>query len=370
MKETLRKFENIQDPFNLNNYLTGYITIDQGDHYGQLLLTHINGMKCKEQVIYSTPKMHYPFSKIGNFYFKFLDRSAPVYDKLDGTNILGFRYIYRRKTYLSYKTRINPILLNGRYGNFYSMWCEMLNRYPNIVKAIKEYDINFSYELYGILNKHLILYPIRLDTKLLFGLDKFTGAIILPDEFKNLLPVINKDCEIQPSYFFPDFYKKIRGEIEAMNDYSNLELEEIKGSEGRVIYIKENEQWKQWKCKPETIFQIHTKPGLGKNDIVTTCYNALENVELDDLEYEFVAELLKEEFSEREIMANEVRIKNIIEEVKLEVKRRYLVIETYEKFGMKLGERKREVMHKMNEVFHRREMRYVYSIIQAFEGKK
>ncbi len=365
MTEVTRKFENIKDPFNPNNYLTGYITISQGDSYGQLLLTHINGMKCKEQIIYSTPKMYYPFSKLGNFYFKFLDKPAPVYEKYDGTNIISYKYIYRGKTYFTYKTRLSPILAEGKYGNFYSMWCEILKKYPNIIKASKEYDINFSYELYGVVNKHLILYPVRLDTKLLFGLDKSTGMIILPDEFKDLLPVVEKDCEIQPNYFFPDFYKKMRGEIEATNDYSNLE--EVKGSEGRVIYIKEEGQWKQWKLKPETIFKVHTKPGINKNDIKVTCYNALENVELDNLTYEYVCELLNEEFEMNEILANENRIKTILKEVKEEIKKRHFIIQIYNKLGLTLTKNRNELMRKMSKNFEKKDMRYVYNIIEAYE---
>ena len=145
MKETLRKFENIQDPFNPSNFLTGYITIDQGDHYGQLQLTHINGMQCKDQIIYSTPKMHYPFNKLGHFYFKFLDKPVQMYDKKDGTNIVSFKYIYRKKIYLTYKTRLNPVLGSSRFGNFYCMWCEMLEKYPNINQMAQDHDINTSF---------------------------------------------------------------------------------------------------------------------------------------------------------------------------------------------------------------------------------
>ena len=67
MTEVLRKFEDSQDPFNPTNFLTGYIDIAQGDNYGQLLLNHINGMKCKEQIIYSTHKIHYQFDRLCRF---------------------------------------------------------------------------------------------------------------------------------------------------------------------------------------------------------------------------------------------------------------------------------------------------------------
>lgn len=366
MTEVLRKFEDRQDLFNPANFLTGYMDISQGDNYGQLLLTHINGMKCKEQVIYSTPKIHYPFNRLGKFYFRYLGATSPIYEKLDGTNVISYHYFFKKNKYVTYKTRLNPILSNSKFGNFFSMWKEVLEKYPKVEQYASECDINFSYELYGILNKHLIAYPIRLDIRLLFGLDYHTGEVILPDKFKGELPIIEKYGEIKPSYFFPDFYSKVKGEIEATNDYSSLEW--VTGSEGRVIYIQDEEgKWKQYKCKPETIFKLHHQAGMSRNDIVTTCYNALENVELEELSYDFVVELLKEEFDGREVVSNEARIKVIMEEVKEEVQKRYKTIEVYNKLGIKLKDNKREVMRKMSELFNKKDMRYVYNIIESYE---
>lgn len=369
MTEVLRKFEDRQDPFNPTNFLSGYINISQGDGYGQLLLTHINGMKCKEQTIHSTPKIHYPFDKLGRFYSdcKFFKVLSPVYEKLDGTNIISYHYIFKKNKYVTYKTRLNPVLSESKWGNFFAMWVEMLEKYPEIGKHANEDDVNFSYEMYGILNKHLIAYPIRLDTRLLFGLDYHTGELILPDKFKEKLPIVEKHCEIKTSHFFPDFYSKIKGEIEATNDYSSLDW--VKGSEGRIIYTKdEHGSWKQYKCKPDTVFKLHHQAGMSKNDIATTCYNALENVDLEKLSYDFVVELLKEEFDEREIISNETRIKVILGEVKEEVQKRYQIIEIYNKLGMKLKDGRGKIMRKMSESFHKGDMRYVYSIIEAYEG--
>lgn len=368
MREVLRQFEDKQDPFNPDNYLSGYININQGDEYGRLLLTHINGMKCKEQTIYSTPKMHYPFNKRGSFYFKFLEKLSPVYDKLDGTNIISYRYIFRKKEYVTYKTRLSPILQEGRFGNFFLMWKEMLKKYPSIREYANNLDINFSYELYGILNKHLISYPVRLDTRLLFGLKRYNGEIVLPEVFREGLPVVDKHCDIKPSYFFPDFYQKVRSEIESTNNY--ISDDEAEGLEGCVIYIRDEDgNHKQWKLKPETVFKLHCQGGINKNDIMATCYNALENVDLEELTFEFVVELLKEEFNIRVILANEYRIKKILGEVKEEIVRRHDVIEVYEKLGLSLEENKNVLMRELSKHFNRSDMRRVYSIISAYENK-
>lgn len=368
MGEVLRKFENKQDPFNPDNYLSGYINISQGDEYGKLLLTHINGMKSKEQTIYSTPKIHYPFNRRGSFYFKFLEKVSPCYVKIDGTNIISYRYIFRKKEYVTYKTRLSPVLQEGRFGNFFLMWKEMLKKYPNIYEYAVDRDINFSYELFGILNKHLISYPVRLDTRLLFGLKRYSGEIVLPEEFKEGLPIVDKRCDVRPSYFFPDFYQKIRGEIESTNNY--ISDDEAEGLEGCVIYIQDiDENYKQWKLKPETIFKLHCQGGMNKNDIMATCYNALENVDLEGLTYEFVVGLLKEEFSIRTIISNEYRIKRILGYVKEEIVRRHSVIGVYEKLGLRLEENKNVLMRELSKHFNRGDMRRVYSIILAYENK-
>jgi len=368
MKETKKKFENIQDLFNPNNYLTGYIDVQQGDNYGQLLLTHINNMKCKEQIIYSTPKMHYPFNKHGAFYFKELEDTISTYNKIDGTNIISYKYIYRKKEYLTFKTRLNPILNNSKFGNFFKMWKEILEKYPEIIEIATEEDVNLSFELYGVLNKHLILYPTRLDTKLLFALNRYTGDIIPPEKYKNELPIVDKYCDIKKGIYFPNYYKKIVDDIEFTNDYSNKD--EIKGLEGCVLYIKDNEgKYKQWKAKPKTIFELHTKGGMSKNSIATTCYNALENVSLDELNYDFVAELLKEEYTETEIQRNEFRIKDILQLVKEEVVKRNNIIETYQKLNLSLKENKNTLMREMSKYFNKKDMRYIYSILEAYEGE-
>ena len=364
MKETLKTFENIQDPFNPDNYLTGQINITQGDNYGQLLLTQINGKECSPQVIYSTPKMHYPFNKNNEFYFGYLENSAPAYHKLDGTNIIAYRYIFNGEEFITYKTRLNPVLGHNKFGNFLFMWKEMLQRYPNIPQLTEKY--NLSFELYGILNKHLVLYPVRLDMRLLFALDRQTGKIILPEVFSDSLPVVEKYCNFDIKQLFSVQYGKVKEDIEKCNNY--LSDTEVEGLEGCVIYIKNNNsELCQWKLKPETIFKLHTAAGMSKTDIMITCYNALENVDIEDLTYEFVILLLSEEFSEREILRNELRIKFIIKEVKEEIKKRFKIIEVYTQIGLKISEDKRTVMRKMSEYFRKQDMRYVYAIVSAYE---
>jgi len=365
MKTKWRPFKEI-DPFNPQNTLIGEICHEQGERYGQIRLTQINDEPCN-RLIYSTPKMHYPFDKNGNFLFNKLKHSAIAYEKYDGTNIVAYSYYYKGKKYVTYKTRLNPVLKSGRFGNFFEMWTEILEDYypeiPDIV--MNEDEINISFELIGILNKHLILYPFRLDVRILFGIDNTNGNIILPDYFywNCDVPVANKVAVIPEELDFPKMYNKLRDKIEANNEY--LSESEVKGMEGLVIYSKEEGLWKQWKLKPETIFKLHTASGMSRKDITATCYNAFENY--DEINFEIVKELLLEEFTERNVTRNEYRIKEIIEEVKEEMRFRKEIIDIYNRTGLTLYENKRELMRKMSEHFPSNKMRYVYTVINALE---
>jgi len=365
MGDKWRTFTEI-DPFNPQNTLTGRICHEQGEEYGKIILTRINDKPCK-QIIYSTPKMYYPFDKKGNFYFKQPTTPTVAYIKYDGTNIVGYSYYYQGTKYITYKTRLNPVLKSGRFGNFYEMWCEILQKYQQIPKIILKEDINLSFELHGILNKILILYPFRLDIRLLFGITP-NGSIIRPEQFaKYGIPIAERYYEFKIGEDFPKTYNELRDELEKSNEVKSDS--EIVGLEGLVIY-QSNEDgttWEQWKLKPETIFKIHTKPEMSKKDIMITCYNALENVDIDGITFEFVGELLLEEFTENEITRNEYKIKQIIKEVKEELQLRNEIITTYKELNLSVKEDKTRTMRTLSQYFPSNRMRYVYTIINAYE---
>src|SRR5437763_962993 len=82
------------------------------------------------QVIYATPKLHYPFGKDGRFHFPPIQRLS-IYEKLDGTNVLAFRYRDAQgTTRVSYKLRLSAVLRNSKWGAFLDYWKELLARHP------------------------------------------------------------------------------------------------------------------------------------------------------------------------------------------------------------------------------------------------
>lgn len=155
----------LNDPFNPNNFVEGFLCTRAANDYGSLMISKVNGTKCP-QLIQGTPKLHYPFDKNGNWNFPSA-RKILVYEKLDGTNVVQYVYGDKKQTYTSYKTRLRPFLSDGRFGDFFGMWQDMLKKYPNINK-IAETGVAYSFELYGYLNRHLIEYSVGLDCALLF----------------------------------------------------------------------------------------------------------------------------------------------------------------------------------------------------------
>jgi len=363
-----REFKEIEDVFNPGNRLSGYICLESTKYYGALWLTEINGMQCKEQLILSAPKMHYPYNRNEKFYFYNTLEVSPAYQKYDGTAIIAYAYEFKGKVFRTFKTRMTAIAQSFEMYDFVGMWKEMIEKYPEVINLPSE-ELTIVFELYGIRNKHLIIYPIELNAVVLFGINRKTEQIVLPEDVgTKQVPAAGKYYDIKPEHNFEDFYKRIRGELESTNKVTDFGIE---GSEGSVIYVKDFELgWIQWKCKPESVMAVHMKPGLSRKDILTTCYNALENVSLEELNYEFVKELLMEEVTDREVDSRKTLVLKCIEEVKEEVYIRNTLIKRYKEFGVSLKEDKVKVMRFMSQHYPKNRMTYVYAILSALDGKE
>ena len=112
------------DQYN-NNEVDGFLCHHGGDDYGMLFITSVNGQSALS-VVTATPKLHYPFSKDGNWNFP---KAAKLlrFVKEDGTNIFCFRYKDATgKHIVSYKTRLVPFLQNSKFGPFKEMVDEII----------------------------------------------------------------------------------------------------------------------------------------------------------------------------------------------------------------------------------------------------
>jgi len=356
------------DPFNSTNEVCGFISRKATEYYGALLINQVNKQNVKEQLIMATPKMHYPFDsrEDGSRHYKFpIADNVEIYEKLDGTNVLSYKYSDGEQDFISYKTRLRPFLSSGRFGDFLTMWHEVADKYADEIEYVMDFnDCNLSFELFGNRNPHLIYYPNMLDIALLFGVNN-TGRILSPEKIKGVdnLPIVKKFATIDSD--FVSRYESLQKELEAtLKQQDDL----YSGTEGTVWYLNLPEgKTIQVKCKPETVETIHFSAGKGalsRNTIIATCWNGFENV--DVLTVEFIKKLLLEEFEERIVEANHYLIGECVKFVNEAAIFRNKVLAEYKSLGMNILLNKREVMRALSEKFDRNDMKKVYSIIVGY----
>lgn len=364
------------DPFNKKNdkpnFVEGFISRKSNEYYGAMIITKVNNVHC-EQLIMATPKMHYPFGKTDTdertYHFP-KAKQIEIYEKLDGTNVLSYFYFDAEgNRYMSFKTRLRPFLASSKFGNFHDMWIEVSkDKWNDIRDLMVKNNCNLSFEMYGSRNPHLVVYDTPLSFALLFGVTN-NGNILAPSDLgygisriygidpAHLIDVVTKDYV----WNYTENQKNLEAKLKKVDEnyYS--------GVEGTVWYLKTSKgQCIQFKCKPETIETIHFSQGagLGKNTIIATCWNALENV--DELTIEFVKQLLLEEFDPRVVEANHYLIEKSIQFVMSELHYRVRVLEEYRKTGLNFLSDKVAVMRALSQVFTKNEMKKVFSTIRDF----
>ena len=121
-----------------------------------------------------------------------------------------------------------------------------------------------------------------------------------------------------------------------------------------------------WKCKPESIEEIHWATGINKQAVLATCWNALETV--DELSFDTVRPLLLEEYPPEDIDAFRPHIEECIAAVRAELDFRERVVAAYEAIraeGLSFPADKAAVMRLLAPRFTKNEMRRVYAALVA-----
>ncbi len=371
------------DPFNRNE-VEGWISRKPNEYYGALIITKVNGKKTAPQLIMGSPKMRYPFVERAdgtrNYVFP-SSKEIEAYVKLDGTNILAYRYSGGRDMFVSYKTRLRPFVRNGRYGPFLDMWKEIANEHFKTIRlAMMRHDCNLSFEMYGARNRHLIVYKVPLAIALLFGVTN-TGRILSPTLLSALswresafrggklggyveawgLPVVRLLDTLDRDYVWG--YEEMRKEMEA--GLRPVEENYFTGEEGAVWYMHTHDGLcLQYKCKPASIEAEHWKAGMSKNSVIATCWNAYEN--MDKPTVKFVKQLLQEEFDAHTVEVSNDMIRQCIAFVAEEMVFRTRVLEAYRATGLNVLLDKAGTMRALSPKFTRSEMKKVYSTIALF----
>ena len=303
--DTLKEFQET-DTFNNNNLIKGFICRQSDHRYGCLLITKVNDEDCK-QIIWTTPKLTYPFDKAGNYHFPDC-KQMQFYEKLDGTNILSYHYSYKHSEFITFKTRLTPILKDQKFGMFKSMWLEYLNENNWINQVIEDNpEFNLSFEMFGSRNPITIMYNVPLEVNLLFGVRIKDYVIRPPFELK-----ISQRTKI-PQIF------NISNETKSITDLYNLNREFMSSKnkdsltiEGMVQYCHVGKpSWIMLKCKPEEIEKIHwTSSGfIPEKSLFNTALNVFESN--DNPSIDNFIELLKEEYPQELITKSYHKIEKV-----------------------------------------------------------
>jgi hypothetical protein len=116
-----------------------------------------------------------------------------------------------------------------------------------------------------------------------------------------------------------------------------------------------------WKCKPESVEQIHWTAGINKKAVIATCWNALETN--DELTYEALLPLLLEEYQEDDIRKFRPVIDECIRMVREENQFKERVLDEYQRVGISIEADKGAVMRALSKVFPREQMKKVHAAI-------
>lgn len=321
------------DPFNEGNRIEGYLC-RQGDHrYGALLICRVNGHAVEPQTVWATPKLRYPFGRTEDgaerhyHWPKFV--KVEVYEKIDGTNVL--QYAYKDvdcNWFVTYKTRLTPVLRAGRFGDFVTLWRDALPFHPEIVQRPSR-DITHSYELYGARNHVLVRYEVPIAIRHLFDVDQRGPDVYPPNDVEPVATATSSDDLVS-------LYEAMRDRAQAENTKVNAgnDDEYIEGSEGYVFYVLTTDgRWEMFKAKPEMVEASHwATGGIPKSIIMPTVWNSLETS--DVLSMETVCEMLREEFSVSQVEKSKARVDKCIGVVSERLELQSAVRNAYQKSGL------------------------------------
>jgi len=399
-EKKLQEFDML-DTFNEGNTIAGYICRQSDHRYGALIIGTVNGTDLnKPQIVYGTPKLHYPFGRTEmeerHYHFPKKIKRVSVYEKLDGSNVLAYSYADAEGVrYRTFKTRLTPVMRDNRFGAFSQMWNELLkDKHLQMLTSVQALeDQTLSFEMYGYRNPHLVIYKdIPLSAKLLFSIDQkdqsirpsgevsFTnGAKVSPYQlYSNKVMRGHMAALIAPQWVLkieatlesPDdlvaFYETKRDEAEAQNTVFNKETNKtIEGTEGFIFYVlDEDNQWRLFKCKPMSVEDICWAVGnsIPMSVIVPTAWNALESCE-GELTGDILRKLLLEEFNPEQIGKSEIPIGKAVayihDRVNHQIKVRKLLDESGLDWGAN-GEGRVPIMHMLSQHFESNHMKKVF----------
>lgn len=222
--------------------------------------------------------------------------------------------------------------------------------------------------MYGARNAHLIAYQNDLDVAVLFGVKAEDAALVAPFQLQcgsvpmpTLLGALRAGED--PVAKFQSLREEMNSRITPAAD------DKLNGTEGAVWYVTEpTARVTLWKCKPESVEEIHWATGITKVAVIATCWNALETS--DTLNSDVLLPLLLQEYQPDDIEKFRANIDDAIRQVNAEQEFRDGVRVAYESIkaeGLSISRDKAAVMRAISKQFRREQMGQVYAAIVRLE---
>lgn len=316
-----QRFENLQDPYNTDNFLTGWVQMTGGDEYGSLVIEEVNELPASQRIP-ATPKTSYPYRRDRSWLLNSAEwiRSSLKYD---GTNICQYSYEDTEgRRFVTFKLRTRPFVP----ARFRVMLDHALRRYPATASLQPEPGESMIYELYGRQNPMLIIYPQGIELTALCRRNPETGDMEPADRTN---PAFGRlDCPVAEATPAAG-WENIRQEyLRRQGEYSRgLTATEVNGEktfhghEGEMLYVhfrdgsrtKPGSFTRLIKLKPVEIEEIHQAlDHVPKEEIEATVRNVWEVSDTPGLNH--LVALLSEDWSEDQIRRSMDTIQRALDE--------------------------------------------------------
>ena len=302
------RFEDIPDPYNPGNRMSGWVQRVGGDEYGTLIVSEVNGRAARQRII-ATPKASYPYRKDRAWLLEQAE-SIRAFLKYDGTNICQYSYEDADgRRYTTFKLRGRPFIP----PRFQDLLAAALARYPKTAGLMLEQGEAMIYELYGRHNPMLIEYDVDIELRSTCRRGRETGDMIPADpedpRFARL------DCPLaQPGIvsawddIHQEYTRRQSTYSEGLVVSSRDREKTFRGQEGEMLYVRFPDGDRSEpgpftrlvKLKPVEIEEIHQASDfVPRAELEATVRNIFEAADQPDLS-DFIM-LLAEEWSDDQI---------------------------------------------------------------------
>ena len=337
-KNIWQHFVNLQDPYNPDNFVTGWVQMIGGEEYGNLILEEVNERPAPQRITATTPKTSYPYGRAGQWLLQSAQwvRAARKYD---GTNICQYSYEDADgRRFTTFKLRTRPFLT----AKFRVMLDRTLKRYPKAAALEMTPGEAMIYELYGRQNPMLIIYEENIELRAIFRRNPETGDIDPADPED---PAFSRlDCPLAaaaPVEAWPNPMGEYRSRQESysrgLSEVTVNEERAFHGHEGEMLYVRfpdgarsePGEFTRLIKLKPPEIEEIHQAlDHVPKKEIEATMRNVWEAT--DEPETDHLKTMLLEEWTEDQVRRSAETIGRVFEDA---VERRRFEGELLAEFG-------------------------------------